>query len=232
MQVPPCNSARVLRVHSREGLEKSHNYRVRQECQPASHEVGLCGPGRTRIPRRPVKNNSSEGSQGLILPSAAADVSYCYLNNSKTHSPMTSRRALVSFWTRWARRHCLDAFGLALQVCLERKLFSVLKKLDWVPPSLNFKRTVRPHPVWDDVALVCFPSLDVGSHHRPKEINMIGQIASMGSAFPLLYDLSLSIANSGSSHWTPDCINTLYRTHIEGLRAEVAHAVNFAQLPF
>lgn len=90
-----------------------------------------------------------------------------------------------------------------------------------MPPSSNFKSSVRHHPVWDEVVLVRFPILDVGTYHRPKEINMIGQIASTGSAFPLLYDLSLSTANSGSSHWTPDCINTLSRTHSEGLRAEV-----------
>ena len=48
-------------------LEKSHNYRARQECQPASNEVGLSGPGRTCIPHRPVKNNSSRGSDCLLL---------------------------------------------------------------------------------------------------------------------------------------------------------------------
>lgn len=49
------------------GLETSHNYRVRQECQPASYEVGLSGPGRTCIPHKPVKNNSSRGFDGLLL---------------------------------------------------------------------------------------------------------------------------------------------------------------------
>lgn len=64
-------------------------------------------------------------------------------------------------------------------------------------------------------------SLDVGTRPWPKEINMIGQIASTGSPFPLLYDLSLSTANSGSSHRTPNCKNILYRTHREGSRANV-----------
>lgn len=67
---------------------------------------------------------------------------------------------------------------------------------------------------------LCFSSLDVGTGLWPKEINMIGQTASTGSLFPLLYDLSLSTANSGSSHRTPACINILYRTHTEGFRAE------------
>lgn len=58
---------------------------------------------------------------------------------------------------------------------------------------------------------------------------MIGQIASTGSSFPVLYDLSLSTANSGSSHRTPDYINILYRTHREGFRAGVVYRT--AQTP-
>ena len=87
-----------------------------------------------------------------------------------------------------------------------------------LPPSNSY---VNRCTLWEGVVLVCFPSLDVGTRLWPKEINMIGQIASTGSLFPLLYDLSLSTANSGSSHRTPDCINILYRTHREGFRADV-----------
>lgn len=83
--------------------------------------------------------------------------------------------------------------------------------------------------LWDRVVLVSFQSLDVGTRLWPKEINMIGQIASTGSLFPLLYDLSLSTANFGSSHRTPDCINILYRTHKEGYRGDVVY--HTAQTP-
>lgn len=71
--------------------------------------------------------------------------------------------------------------------------------------------------------MVCFPSLDVGTRLWPKEINMIGQIASTGSLFPLLYDLSLSQANSVSSHRALGFINILYRTHREGFTADAVY---------
>lgn len=75
----------------------------------------------------------------------------------------------------------------------------------------------------DCFVLGCFPSLEGGTRLWPKETNIIGQIASTGSPLPLLYDLSLSTANSGSSHRTPDCINILYRTHREGFRAYIVY---------
>ncbi|TNN33793.1 hypothetical protein EYF80_056039 [Liparis tanakae] len=64
------------------GLERSHNYRARQECQPAGHEVGPSGPGCTRIPHEPEKNNSSRGSTVYT----AAAVTDCCINGCKTHS--------------------------------------------------------------------------------------------------------------------------------------------------
>lgn len=40
------------------GPEKSHNYRVRQECQPGGREVGLSGPGCTDIPHSPCEKQT------------------------------------------------------------------------------------------------------------------------------------------------------------------------------
>lgn len=91
------------------------------------------------------------------------------------------------------------------------------------PPLSNFKSRVKHKHMYfmGTVILVYFPNLDVGTRLWPKKMNEIGQIASTGSLFPLLHDLSLSTANSGSSQRTPDCINILYRTYREGFRADV-----------
>ena len=75
----------------------------------------------------------------------------------------------------------------------------------------------------DGVVWVCLLNLDAGTRHLAKEKNIIGQIASTGSPFPLLCDLLLSTANSGSSHRTPDYINIQCRTRIRGFRAHVVY---------
>lgn len=74
--------------------------------------------------------------------------------------------------------------------------------------------------------------LDVGTCLWPKEINMIGQIASTGSPFPLLYDLSLSTANSGSSHRTPTAKIYCTGQSTEGFGAGVMlYSTDSTQLP-
>lgn len=92
-----------------------------------------------------------------------------------------------------------------------------------ISTSVKFKNKVKHSHLYftGSVVLVCVLSLDVGTHLWPREINMIGQIASTGSLFPLLHDLSLSTANSGSSYRTHDCINILCWAHGGGFGAYV-----------
>lgn len=110
-----------------------------------------------------------------------------------------------------------------VHVLLETKYFSKkhFERHHHHRQTLKAVSSINACILWNRFVMVCFLSLDVGTCLWPKEINMIGQIASTGSLFPLLHDLSLSTANSGSSHRTPDCINILYRTHRDGCRADV-----------
>lgn len=154
----------------------------------------------------------------LLLSCTAA---CCCSNNSKTH---THAKFALPFETSLAPDVYLMFRELVfLSGCLKND-FSVLERTCLNADTVKLRNINTSCILWAYVVLGCLPppSPDVGTGVRPMEISMIGQIVSTGTPFPLLNDLSLSTANSGSSHRTPDCINILSGHTGRGLRLTLA----------
>lgn len=102
--------------------------------------MGLTGPGRTRIPHRPMKNNSSRGSVFLLLlctlQQTCVSTLLTTVKHTKGWSVVTLQRAFWSLSDYDMFSVIFNRFSFAkppfvsgrLHVLLKRKYLSVLKK--------------------------------------------------------------------------------------------------------
>lgn len=138
------------------------------------------------------------------------DKAYCSLNNSKVHSSDVCSVSLARFFCR------IVTFPTVL-----RAVYSLHSLLGLFFLRGHHRRHTFGSISWDRAISVSHVA--TSCHFQPKLTDMIGQIASTGSPFPPLYDLSLSAAKSGASHRTVGSWNTLFRTYREEFRIGCAH---------